>query len=172
MEIADALRVGRGIVLARGTDEVGEQTAVPSVEIQVLFPRHVQVRLIEHQPHTEETVVELDDGLTVRADECEVMHALRLESAHDGASWDLGSGISVCGPPAPHVRATGRQMRKNRRRALSVTCVSPLASPASMRPNVASTKTEPSRKWKTAGTLARSSSGAEVNWPSLTWTRH
>src|SRR5258708_23389636 len=160
MQIAVALWLRRRIVLARGTDEVGEQTAVPSVEIQVFFPRHVQVRLVEHQPHTEETLVELDDSLTVRSDEREVMHALYLESAHDGASWDLRSGISVRGLPAPHVRATGRQMRKNRRRALSVTCVSPLASPASMRPNVVSTKSEASRKWKTAGTLARSSAGA------------
>ncbi len=51
VEVADPLRVRCGVIYSRWPHEKGDQPAVARIEVDVLFPRHVQVRLVEHQRH-------------------------------------------------------------------------------------------------------------------------
>ena len=87
VQVADALRVGRGVGHARGPHEEGEQAAIAHVKEEVGLVGHVQVGLLEHKAHAQHAVVEGQGGLAVRADHGNVMQSLALDLGHGRLSF-------------------------------------------------------------------------------------
>src|SRR3990170_3351378 len=82
MQVADVLGIGRRVVEARRADEESYQSPIPRIKVQMDFLRHIQVGLLKNKRHTEHTLIKVDNGLTIRTDESEVMNALRLNLSH------------------------------------------------------------------------------------------
>src|SRR3954454_18907827 len=73
------VRVGSGTLLVR---EDGDEAAVARVEVEVALGLVLEVRLLEHERHTEHSLPEVDRRLPIRADDGDVVHALALELPH------------------------------------------------------------------------------------------
>jgi hypothetical protein len=86
VKVSDPFRVGRLVVLPGGANEVGQQAPVSGIKVEVLLPRHIQIRLIQHHSHPQDTVVEVYDRLAIRAHKGQVMHTLNLDYRHIPAS--------------------------------------------------------------------------------------
>src|SRR5260221_13674745 len=86
MQVADPLGIRRGVVRTAGAHEERDQTAVPGIEVQVIFLGYVQVGLIDHQRHAQHPLVKLNRRFSVGADEGEMMDALGWNVCHGKAS--------------------------------------------------------------------------------------
>jgi hypothetical protein len=71
-------RVGRAVLVG----EDGDQPAVARIEVEMALRLPVEVRLLEHEGHAEHALPEVDRGLPVGTDECDVVDTLALELSH------------------------------------------------------------------------------------------
>lgn len=79
-------RIGRGAFRIRFAIFVGkdrDQAAVTGIKIHVPFVGIVQIGLVKHERHAQHTFPKIDRGLTIRARDCDVMNALRLDFSHN-----------------------------------------------------------------------------------------
>ena len=81
----DAAGVGRraarvGLAVLAGED--GDQPPVAGIEVNVALHRVVEVGLLEHERHAEQALPEIDRGLTIGADQRDVVEALGLQLLH------------------------------------------------------------------------------------------
>jgi hypothetical protein len=92
-------RIGLAILIAEDRD----QAAVTGIEIEMALRSVVEIWLIEDEGHSEDAFPEVDGGLTIRADQRDVMQPLCLELSHSGPSFrsadDQPSFASGQAPP-------------------------------------------------------------------------
>jgi hypothetical protein len=84
-DVVDAAGVGRraariGLAVLAGED--GDQSPVAGIEVDVALQRVVEVGLLEHERHAEQALPEVDRGLSVGADQRDVVDALGLQFLH------------------------------------------------------------------------------------------
>src|SRR5215467_13369371 len=101
VKVSDLFRIGRLVVLPGGTNEVGQQAPVSRIEVEMLLPRYIQIRLIQHHSHPQDTLVEFYDRLAIRAHKGQVVHTLNLDYSHIHASpFSLSGCANVAGRQA------------------------------------------------------------------------
>src|SRR4029077_1182400 len=71
-----------GVGLALLVREHGDQPAVARIEVEVALGGVVEVRLLEHERHSQHALPEVDRGLAVGARQRDVVDALRLYLPH------------------------------------------------------------------------------------------
>ena len=82
MQIPNILRIRCGVIDSRRAHKERDQPPIPRIEIQMQFLGYIQIRLLEHERHTQHTLIEIDDRLTVGSYKRDVMNALRLYFGH------------------------------------------------------------------------------------------
>ena len=75
MHVADDFRHRRAVGGPPLADKKGDQATIAGVEVEMDLLRHIQIRLLEDERHTEDALVEVDRVLPVRADQGDVVHA-------------------------------------------------------------------------------------------------
>jgi len=90
MKIANTLRIGSGIVLARWSNKEGDQSPISCIEIEMRFSWDIQVRLVDHERHTKYPLVEVNGRLAIGTDKGDVMNALYLYFRHSNSSILVG----------------------------------------------------------------------------------
>jgi hypothetical protein len=84
-EVVDRAGVGRSarrIGPPRLVGEYRDQAPVARIEVEMALRWLVEVRLLEHERHAEHALPEVDRSLAIRADQRDVMNALRLQLLH------------------------------------------------------------------------------------------
>jgi hypothetical protein len=85
-DVVDAALIARGRRRVRAPRLVGEnrdEAPITGIEVEVIFTRRVEVRLLEDEGHAEHALPEADRGFAVGADERDVVHALGLNLLHE-----------------------------------------------------------------------------------------
>src|SRR5688572_15155494 len=83
VQVADILWIRCRVIDARRTDKESDQPPITRIKIEVEFIRHVEVGLLENKRHAQNTLIEIDDRLTVGTNKCDVMNALCLDFGHN-----------------------------------------------------------------------------------------
>ena len=81
-------RAGR-VRLALLVREDGDEPSVTGIEVEMTLGRTVEIRLIEHERHPEDSFPEVDRGPPVGPDERDVMDPLGLQLAQVAPSFEL-----------------------------------------------------------------------------------
>src|SRR5215212_5129420 len=82
MQVANIFRIGRRIINARGSHKERDKPSISRVKIKVHLFWYIQVRLLENEWHSKNPLIEINNCLTVRANEGNMVDTLGLDFGH------------------------------------------------------------------------------------------
>src|SRR6266700_1216019 len=86
MQVADAFRIGSGIIYPRGAHEESDQPSIARVEVEVGLFRDIEIGLLHNQWHPQHSLIEINGRLAVGTNECDMVNTLSLDFRHDCTS--------------------------------------------------------------------------------------